>query len=545
MKRMMKLASLLLVVAMIFSLAITITAEGEKTGSITIKESVKDKTYELYKIFDLSYYYTGEEGNTDPENLRITYSIDTDWVAFFDGAGAGYIVDEDNAEESLSPIIVNGAVKYINITEDNVEEFSTAAQNYLISIIKENKTICDTSVTGTGRDKTISGLSLGYYLIYVPGATEWAEGRNCLCSLTVTVPNGEVDIKAVYPNIVKESNQTAGVDIGDEVTYTITGKIPDTTGYDSYIYTITDTLSEGLTFTAEDVTVKIKGAGEDGADLLLTKDTDYTYTKTENGFALTIKVMNLQAYVGAELTVTYSAVVNENAIETVSENTAYLTYSDRPNQEQSTANTSDQPARASVYSSNILIDKVDAKAYEAAGTDEEKAAAQRLAGAVFVLRKNVGTEEAPDYRYYKYTTPNPDGDVAADVSWESIDVSNGVAEGARIAVEIGTITAATTGTDGKAVFQGLKDGVYELVEIEAPNGYNLLLEPVNVEVDGSAATADNQALLTVTTVVKNAAGAALPSTGGIGTTVFYVLGSILVVGSAVLLIIKRRMRAEG
>lgn len=544
MKRMTKLASLLLVVALVFSLAITVAAEGEKTGSLTIKQSVKDKTYELYKIFDLTYDYIGDEGNTEAENLRVAYTVDTDWVAFFHGDGAGYIVDTDNAEKTLSPIVVDGAIKYINITEANVEEFSTAAQNYLIGVLKENKTICDSTVIGTGSDETVTDLPLGYYLVYVPGATEWAEGRNCLCSLTITIPDGEVDIKAVYPNITKESNQTAGVDIGDEVTYTITGKIPDTTGYDSYTYTITDTMSAGLTFTAEDVTVSITGVGEDGADVLLTKDTEYTYTKTDNGFALTVKVMDLQQYVGAELTVSYSAVVNENAITQVSANTAYLTYSDRPYQEDSTANTSDQPAHADIYSSCILIDKVDAKLYETAVTDEEKAAAQRLEGAVFVLRKNVGTAEAPVYQYYRYTMPNPDADVAADVSWVTIDAGDGVVEDALAAIESGTITAATTGADGKAAFRGLKDGTYELVEVEAPDGYNLLLDPVAVEVDGSGATADNQAPLTVTTVVENASGTALPGTGGIGSTIFYVLGFAMAVTAAVLLVTKRRMRAD-
>ncbi|MGM9549393.1 MAG: SpaH/EbpB family LPXTG-anchored major pilin [Faecousia sp.] len=545
MKQITKFASLLLALVMVFSLAITAAAEETPTtGSLTINETVNGKTYELYKIFDLVYDYTGTEET--PANLRVSYTIDTDWVSFFENAGAKYIVDANNAENSLSPILVDGTIRYINITEDNVEAFSIAAQNYLIGIIKENKTICDTSVTGTGSNKTVSNLPLGYYLVYVPGATEWAEGRNCLCSLTVTVPNGVVDIKAVYPNIEKESSTTIGADIGETVTFTITGKIPDTTGYDSYTYVITDTMSEGLTFNADSIRVAIKGAGADGADLTLAEETHYTCTKNDNGFELTVKVRELQDYVGAELTVTYSAVVNEKAIQTVSENTAYLTYSDRPNQEQSTSNTRDQPAKADVYSSNIVIDKVDAKEYEAAATDEAKAAATRLEGAKFVLRKNVGTTEAPVYQYYKYQAPDTETGTDAQVQWINVAIGDSTtpAEAISQAAAEGTITAVTTDENGQATFQGLKDGTYELKEIAAPRGYNLLLDPAAVTVDGSAATAEDLTPLTMTAVVGNAAGTALPSTGGIGTTIFYVVGFILVIGATVLLVTRKRMSAE-
>ena len=104
-----------------------------------------------------------------------------------------------------------------------------------------------------------------------------------------------------------------------------------------------------------------------------------------------------------------------------------------------------------------------------------------------------------------------------------------------------TITVVTTDAQGKANFDGLEDGTYELVEVEAPKGYNLLTSPVEVVIDGADATETDLSPLTVTTPVENNSGTQLPSTGGIGTTIFYVVGTILVIGAGVVLITRRRM----
>ena len=101
-----------------------------------------------------------------------------------------------------------------------------------------------------------------------------------------------------------------------------------------------------------------------------------------------------------------------------------------------------------------------------------------------------------------------------------------------------TITVVTTDDEGKAKFEGLENGEYELIEVEAPKGYNLLTTPTPVTIAGSDS---DESKLTIKSTIENKSGAQLPSTGGIGTTMFYVFGAALVIGAGVLMVTMRRM----
>ena len=227
----------------------------------------------------------------------------------------------------------------------------------------------------------------------------------------------------------------------------------------------------------------------------------YVLNQTDNGFTLTIKVMELQEKVGKEIKVTYTAVTNDNAVTVISKNSATLTYSNNPTDSSKTTTTPEDIE--TVYSAKLVIDKYQKD-------DESK----KLANAKFVLKNDEG-------KYYKYTAATESA--AAKVEW---------VENQTDATEV------TTDDNGAAAFNGLKDGIYHLVETAAPAGYNLLAEPVEVEIDGTNAT---EASLTATAKVVNSTGTTIPETGGIGTTIFYVAGGLLVLGAVILLITKKRM----
>ena len=294
----------------------------------------------------------------------------------------------------------------------------------------------------------------------------------------------------------KKVADKTNADVGQIVTYTITGKVPDYTGFDTYTYTIEDTMSDGLTFNQDSLKVKV------GDEVLSAGATTFKATTDANHIKVDIFVKNFK--IGDPIEVTYKATVNEKAIAVVSENKATLTYSNNPTDSTKTNTT---PAEiVKVYTSKIVIDKFES------GKETTK-----LPNAKFVLYKK---EKTGEIVYYQWD------DTAKKVKW----VAN-----------MDDATVVTTNAQGEATFRGLADGTYYLVETEAPAGYNPLTEPFEVKVEGSSMDTTK---LSVTAKVANKTGTTLPSTGGMGTTIFYVLGSALVLGAVVLLVTKKRMSTK-
>ena len=160
-------------------------------------------------------------------------------------------------------------------------------------------------------------------------------------------------------------------DVGETVNYTITGKVPDTTGFTTYTYEIADKMSDGLTFNKY-IVVKI---GNDTLSAGNEYTVEYDVDGNANSFKVNIDVMKQTANVGKSITLTYSAVVNENAVAKIEKNSATLTYSNDPTKHTTTTT---QPDEETVYTSKIVLDKYKA------GSEETK-----LAGATFVLYKEV------------------------------------------------------------------------------------------------------------------------------------------------------------
>lgn len=516
----MKKIKKLFVVALTFVLSIVMvnTVSAATTGRITVNGTTEGKTYEIYKIFDLTY-----SGN------KVAYTIDADWEEFFSasGAGAEYIVDENTG--SLNAITVqteNGLVtKYINITDDNVAGFTDKALTYTA----QEKLNADKSAVANGTTLEFTGLELGYYLVYPQSATEVLEGYASICSITSTTPEATVDIKAGYPTIDKTVDRHS-FDVGEYATFTITGKVPDTTGFTTYIYKIHDSWTEGLDYDANGFNMEVT-IGDDTLTV-----TEGNLTVTGNKFTLTIDVKNSAYKVGEAITVTYRLKVNSHAINSnTTNNSAYLEYSSNPKTEETTTT---PVIEVPVYSSRIEVLKVD-------GEDKTTP----LAGAKFVLQNSEG-------KYYQITgsylllESNEAGEEPKfgvnDIAWvdniADATVFTTNVEGIISYTEEG-VWMAPNGVTTRA-FEGLKDGTYYLVETEAPEGYNKLVNPIEVKVEGSEDTNKRPIPVVKNVTVENNSGTQLPSTGGFGTKMFIMIGSLLAVVSAIVLVTNKRMSKE-
>lgn len=503
MKNMKKIGAIAL--AMVLALALCVPALAAGNGSITINNAIGGKEFIVCRIFDLSL-----QSGTSGDTAVVAYTINSEWTEFFTtGAGSSYIINENNADKTLSPIIVDGVEKFINISESNVAEFANVAQGNITNVTGTTVTVPEgeTSVT-------VDGLDLGYYLVFPKGAEGASNGNGSMCSLTSTVPNGEVNVKAEYPTITKDvDDKDQTVTVGQILTYTITGKVPDYTAYETYTYKVSDHMSDGLTFN-KDVTVMV--GGTDVTDACIVDN-----TTDSNGFSVTIPVLNNKYEIGADIEITYTATVNDKAVVKIAEtNSATLVYSNNPSNSEETSPT--PPVIIKVYTYGFDLFKY------AAGDDTTA-----LDGAEFTLALKDSTTNIEFIKTetgYRVATAEEKADV--------------------------NIETTTTLVAGNITITGLEAGKYVLTETKAPSGYNKLTAPIEFTIDalkdstsgeltGEWTVSDsNGALEGGILKVENNAGAQLPSTGGIGTTIFYVVGGILVVGAVILLVTRKRVSDE-
>ena len=468
MKTMRKLFTVLLALAMTLALAVPAFA-ADTTGSITITNPQGDRTYTAYKIFDVTY-----------SGKNYSYTISGTDAAF--NTVKAYA---DEAANGLKLTAVANTNKY-NVSIDAAAFSAASFAQYLKTNVGSLGT--GTAFTKDGDTMKASGLTPGYY--FVSGTS----GTVCELATAKDIEIRDKNEALQIEKSVDDADRT--VEIGQKLTYTITGKVPSTKGYTKFTYQVTDTMSEGLTFN-KDVKVTIGG----------TAVTDAAITYNDNGFVASINMMNYQKQIDAPVVITYTATVNENAIQRDKEtNTATLKYSNDPADKNSFKESS---VEVNVFSFNIVINKY------AAGNENTK-----LAGAKFVLKNNEG-------KYYKYD--------AAKVTWVDAKAD---------------ATEVITGADGAARFDGLQAGTYYLEETAAPAGYNQLTKDITIVLnkDGSATIDSASSTLgadhSLTAGVANSTGTMLPETGGSGTVIFVALGALAVICAGVFLVTNKRMSKE-
>lgn len=532
MKSMKKLVTLLLSLVMLCALAMPAMAEGDGNYSITIT-GTPGHTYIAYQVFQGVYFSGKDENHTDDKK---EYLSDVEWGSDVEGEA---IITDLKASSILGNSFTNKTnaeeVAYVLQNFENqskeMDEFARIVGNHL----KTTATGKSEGIALNEKTCKIEGLAAGYYLVkdmgfrQIDGSYKFNDGEIASKFLVKVVGNATVTEKIQVPTIKKEvanqGNHTS-VDIGDDIDFKLTATVPDMANYNNYTFVIRDTLSDGLTFKDGSVAVTVAGDAF----------TDYEWTaptKDKNEFAITFTKKKLSEKLehnaGATIVVTYKATLNSNALTKDKEtNTAKLTYSNNPDGTGTgTGTTPDAPVY--IYNFDLTVDKFD-------GTENETVSAdsKRLKGATFILYK---VEESKTLYYVQNKTTKA-------VTWDENKTK---------------ATSQETNANGKATFEGLKEGTYYLEEIKAPSGYNTLKDPVPVTIkatyntDGTLNTTAADCKLTheaegkhyyQVESIANKAGAVLPSTGGIGTTIFYVLGSILALGAAVLLIAKKRMNGQ-
>lgn len=470
MKTMRKLFTVLLALAMTLALAVPAFA-ADTTGSITITNPQGDRTYTAYKIFDVTY-----SGDHYSYTISDTDAAFTTVKAYADVTANGL---------TLTPVGKTG--KYNVSTGDSFSAASFA--QYLKTNAGSLGT--GTAFTQVGNTMKASGLTPGYYFVSGTSGT--------VCELA-TAKDIQIRDKNEAPQIEKSVDDAdRTVEIGQKLTYTITGKVPSTKGYDEFTYQVTDTMTEGLTFN-NDVTVTIGGVDVTSAA---------TITNNGNGFVASVNMMDYQGQIDKPVVITYTATVNEKAIQRNEEtNTATLKYSNDPANKNSFKESS---VEVEVFSFNIVINKY------AAGNESTK-----LEGAKFVLKNAEG-------KYYNCDT------ATKAVTW---------------VVGKADTTEVTTDVNGVARFDGLQAGTYKLEETAAPAGYNQLIKDITIVLkeDGSAtiddAASTPEADRSLTAGVANSTGTMLPETGGIGTVIFVALGALAVICAGVFLVTNKRMSKE-
>ena len=516
----------MLAAIMMMAMSVTTFAAGT-TCSLTVNakggQDLKDQTINLYKLFDVT---ESESTTTSGTTKNYAYTVNTAYktalvnvlTSLKTSVPAIPDVTETSTDAELAAAVSGIGAKDSETVQKFANDFTTYA------LTQNPKLVATTNSGKLGKVTSceFTGLDAGYYLVYVTG------GKAIQSSLvTVDATTNTVNLKTEAPSITKKADKETA-EIGQVVTYTVTGAIPDTTGYSEYVYKIHDELSAGLDFVndangtalgtdATTVNVAVAFTDAEGTDANTAPTTATLDTENNRKMSLDLSewVRANQRNKGKEFTVTYYAKVNKAAVVT-EKNKAQLEYGNKPGE---TTTTTPSEVKTPTYPLDILKVKKDSNV--------------KLAGAKFSLYK-LENDAKNGTNPIKVTGNNGNyvvDSTSATTEFESVE--NIERKGYNLRVN------------------GLAEGTYYLVETKAPDGFNKLTAPVVITITKSTgADVNNWTISKDGTVetdkiidIANSTGSLLPSTGGRGAIAFAVIAALLVFGVAVSFIRDKRKEA--
>lgn len=489
MKLFKKLASFILAFAMVMAIAMpSVVVAAETTYKLTLQNTVEGHTYEVYQVF--SGTLSTKNGNKVLSDLK--------W-----GSGVKTNAYSKTAKEKAE-----------TLTNEN------AARAFAKELVDQDKLSIATKTVSSATGTTeIAGLTAGYYL--VKDTDESLKNKNdsytayilqvvgdARTSVKSDVPSSEKKVKDINDSTETETTKwqdAADWDIGDEVPFKIEGTLPSNYDkYETYTLKFHDKQEEGLTFKLESVRVYIDDVEiKTGFEVVENPDDGDTFDVVfEN-------LKNTSATNGSKVRVEYKSELNGNANlgKPGNKNTMYMEFSNNPNSEQGGEIGKTPEDTVIVFTYKVSVNKVNEKN-------------EKLDGADFTLEKNVNGE------------------------WKLID--------------------KVSSTPGDVFeFKGIDDGKYKLTEIQAPDNYDMLSDPIYFTVTAGHVDGANPSLNTfsgsitdgnvgemaftadidtgiLSTTIQNKPGSSLPETGGMGTTVLYAAGTLMILAAAAFLVMKKK-----
>ena len=563
-----RLMAVLMAMTMILTMSMTAFAAEASKGTLTVNNTVAGKTLDLYQIFTAT-----KNGN------NVAYTLNSAYEGFFQSK----ITDASTLKgEALSEKAYEYVKDQVGTDGSNGAAFAKDIMGWILSASGETKTAVESthSTTTTADTKTvIENLIYGYYVVYPLGATDTStapgnETVKSVASLVNVTGDASINMKSNYPTVDKkiipaQSGSGIKVDaivdgswegthdmvlddendsedtiaprgaadgkkaedfgIGDTVTYQLTSKVPDMTGYNSYTFKFSDTLSKGLDLK-EVLSVKVGNttlkAGKTGTNTYA-----LTYDKTSRILTVTLNDFynSYKNHTGETITVVYTATLNKDAVIGMNPNTnkAVVEYSNNPSTDKTGTS---EPSTVDAHTFDFTIYKYYLKDQN---NKEDKIALEKA-----------------EFELYKGNTEGTAADEQAKVN--IVDEGNGVYRQATAdEAKAADFTSAkiVSDADGKVLVKGLDAGIYYLRETKAPEGYNKLLSDIKVVIKAdydvktgkltsysvdytyNGKTTNGAAITNKTdspeVAVENKTGAQLPSTGSKGALMVTLAGIVL------------------